>query len=154
MDIEEQSNSQDEYHRIFDKAVKLLALRMHTKAELGRKLLRYKPTKEVIGQVLERLTELKALDDEGFAEIYLDNLIRYKTFGYYGLKAKLLSRGITSDVCEKLLQQQLSLDQEEGIAKKISSKGKSRELLAQSLSRKGFRSEVISRIMKNSDLDI
>ena len=148
------SDSSDEYQRIFDKAVKLLSLRLHTKEELGRKLLRYKAKKEVINAVLDRLTELKALDDEQFASIFLDNLIRFKTFGYYGLKAKLLSRGIPGDLAEKLLQDQLSPEQETSIARKlIAKKTGDYQKMAQALQRKGFRSQVIASVLKNSDLE-
>jgi regulatory protein len=150
MTLDTHLNSQDEYHRIFDKAVKLLSLRLHTTQELRLKLFRYKFDKAVINEVLERLLETKVLNDEAFAENYLDNLIKYKSFGYYGIKSKLLQRGIESKLAERLLQEKLDIDLELTIAKKLLEKKLADKIkLAQSLARKGFRSEVIAKVVGN-----
>jgi regulatory protein len=139
--------SQDEYKRTFGHAVKLLNLRMHTTQELRRKLLLRKYNKTYIEQVLARLAELKVLDDARFAEVFLDNLIRYKTYGFYGLKMKLLQRGISSTLAERLLSEQLDLAAETKIAQRlIAKKSADPDKLAGMLRRKGFRSEVIYKL--------
>lgn len=138
------------YKRVWDQAVKLLSLRLHTKSELSRKLMTKKFDRVVIEQVLARLAELRLLNDEQFAEIYLENLIRFKTFGYYGLRAKLLGRGIDDTIIQKLLAEQLSFEVETKIAQKVVSKShKEKDKLQQSLSRKGFRSQVIASVLQN-----
>ena len=143
-------SSQDEYQKVYDKAVRLLSDRLHTRAELKRKLTLKKYSPEAIEQVLDRLNQLKVLNDEQFAEIFLDNLIRYKTFGYYGLKAKLLARGVAGEIAERLLSQALSLDEEVRIGMKLASKkSPDRQKLIQALQRKGFSSSAIHQILSN-----
>lgn len=140
----------DPKSEVWDRAVKLLSMRMHTRKELERKLLAKKFDRSEISKTLARLDELKLLNDEQFGEIFLGNLIRYKTFGYYGLKAKLLSRGIDDSLVEKLLDEHVSLEIETKIAQKVVAKNtKDKQKLSQSLARRGFRSAVIANIVQN-----
>ncbi len=133
-----------------------MARRQHSSAELQRKLEARGYAKGSITAVLAMLSEQDYLNDSRFAEIFLDNLVKYKTFGFYGLKAKLLSRGISQEIIDGLLAN-LSVDQEVAIAQKLV--GRKREQdpvkLARSLSSKGFRSEAIRQVLRirNSELD-
>ncbi|HEX5430282.1 MAG TPA: regulatory protein RecX [Patescibacteria group bacterium] len=106
--------------------------------------------KSDIDEVLVRLSAQGLLNDYEFAQNYLDSLMRNKTFGFYGLKAKLMSHGVASNEAEKLLSENLSLEHEREIAQKFLDKNPretDRERLAQKLSRKGFRSQVISQVL-------
>src|SRR6266545_4166003 len=111
--------SQNPEEQVKNLATKLLSIRMHAKKELENKLNRRFPgleNEKIIQRILNRLEELKVLNDEHFGEIFLDNLIRYKTFGYYGLLMKLKSRGIEDDLAKKLIAQKVTLDVEFSIA--------------------------------------
>ncbi|HYE22317.1 MAG TPA: regulatory protein RecX, partial [Verrucomicrobiae bacterium] len=106
---------------------------------------------DVITETLEKLKEERFLNDDSVAEAYVDSLIRYKTFGYYGIMAKLKQKGINFDLAEKIVSDKLSTEEEEKIAKKLMDKNKSSGLkAAESLKRKGFRSQVIARVTKSS----
>ncbi|MBI4049810.1 MAG: RecX family transcriptional regulator [Candidatus Doudnabacteria bacterium] len=135
--------------KIYNKALKLLERRLHTRLELERKLLLRGYEGLLVAEVIERLTELDYLNDQRFAEIFLDNLIKYKTFGFYGLKAKLLQRGIASNEAEQLLKDKLPFEKETEIAQRVLDKKREKNpvKLAQALSRKGFRTQVIKQIL-------
>ena len=135
--------------RVYDKAVKLLKIRPHHSEELRRKLLLRRFDREDIDQTIEKLTEENLLNNDQFAQIYLDSLLRFKTFGFYGLKSKLMKRGLASNEAEKLLKETLSLELEQEIAQRVVEKDRDKDKikLAQKLSRKGFRSEVIRSLI-------
>jgi regulatory protein len=140
----------DEFRKIFDHAVKLVSLRLHGSEELRRKLLLRKYNKNYVDLAINRLVELKVLNDEQFAENYLENLIRYKTYGFYGLKMKLLQRGLPQEIITRLLEEKLDIGEETKIAEKFIGKThKEKDKLTQSLRRKGFRSEVIAKVLRN-----
>src|SRR3989338_2892116 len=138
--------------KIYDKAIKFLAMRLHTTGELRQKLeLRGFKSGE-IRLVLKKLEEQKFLDDARFAEIFVDNLKRYKDFGYYGVKAKLMERFIPSDIAESALRDYLSPDDELIVARRLIGKlrrqGRTeQEKLMRSMQSRGFRSEVTRKAL-------
>lgn len=139
---------------VYEKAVKLLSHRFHTTGELLRKLLvRGFPASD-IHPVLRKLEEQKFLDDEKFAEIFVDNLKRYKDFGYYGIKAKLLKRQIPSGLAEQALSEFFTEEDELAVAKRVVAKLKKQgrkewEKLMRSLTSRGFRNQVTRKVLAN-----
>ncbi len=150
--------------KVYEKAVKLLSIRLHTTGELYQKLKQRGFKDKDIQSVLRRLEELGFLDDRRFAEIFVDNLKRYKDFGYYGIKAKLLHRKIPSEMAEEALAEFFTLEDEFAVASRYLGKqsarggstsgGKKREelaweKLARSLQSRGFRSEIIRKTLSH-----
>lgn len=133
---------------MYNRALKLLKRRQHSSFELQRKLEARGYSKSSVVAVLVLLREQDYLNDERFAEIFLDNLIKYKTFGFYGLKGKLLQRGIDKGIIDDLLSS-FGFEDEKRIALKILEKKRERDpvKLARSLSAKGFRSQVIKDVL-------
>jgi regulatory protein len=141
---------QDTLKPVWDRAVKLLSIRMHTRSELKRKLAAKRSDAKIIEDVLNKLERLKLINDAQFAEIFLDNLIRHKTHGFYVLKMKLLQRGVDAAIVQELLAERLDIETEQKIAQKFVGKThKEKDKLAQRLSRKGFRNEVIAKVLAN-----
>ncbi len=134
----------------YDKAITLLGIRMHTSFELERKL-RQKGFEEAeVSAAIERLKTERYLNDDDTALSYLNSLINHKTFGYYGIKAKMQQKGISSSLIERLLEENFSLAIEEELAKKYLSKNKkSGDKAAMGLKQKGFRNEVIAKLVKS-----
>jgi regulatory protein len=143
------SMSNGSIEKIYNKAIKLLEGRFHSVSELKRKLEARGYSKDDVTSVLEKLKNQDYLNDERFAQIFFDNLIKYKTFGFYGLKAKLMHRGIDKEIIESLLQQ-LDIDQEIIIALRAVNKKRDKDpvKIARSLSAKGFRSEAVNKVLK------
>jgi regulatory protein len=139
---------------VYDKAVKLLKIRPHHSEELTKKLLLRGFNREEINAVIQKLQDENLIDNVGFAQMYLDELLRNKTFGFYMLKAKLMHRGIASNEAENLLRENLSIEDEKEIAMKIVNREQAtgnreeKMKLAGKLQRRGFRSEVISSVIK------
>ncbi len=133
----------------YDQAVKYLSLRIHTSFELKNKLKRKKFAEREIDEVLARLKEQKYLNDEDFARVFVQNLVKYKTFGYFGIKNKLRQRGIPDNVSGQILDEEMDLEVEKKIAQKAIGKSfkKDKLKLVQMLTRKGFRSQVVSAVV-------
>lgn len=139
--------------KVYEKAIKLLSIRLHTTGELHAKLKQRGFADGEIREVLRKLEDLKFLDDKQFAEIFVDNLKRYKDFGYFGMKAKLLARKIPTEIAENALTKFFTLEDEFEVAKKLVAKlrrqGRTEfDKLARSLAGKGFRTEIVREVLK------
>lgn len=142
----------DTNEKVYEKAVKLLSMRPHTTGELYRKLKTRGFKDSDIRPVLRKLEELRFLDDQRFAEIFVDNLKRYKDFGFYAIKKKLHERQIPSDLAEEALKQFFTVEDELEVARravtKLKRQGRTQwEQLMRSLESRGFRSEAIREVL-------
>jgi regulatory protein len=137
------------YIEAYDQAIKYISIRSHTVFELRNKLLRKKFDKADVELVLTNLERQKYLNDHDFALSYTQNLIKYKTFGYYGIKMKLKIRGVGNELAEEILSEELDIEKEKKIAQKAIGKSpkKDKMKLMQMLQRKGFRGQVISSVV-------
>ena len=107
------------FEKAYNYAVYLLSLKLRTEGELREKMRLKKYNADVINNVIHRLAENKYLDDVRYAQVYLDNLKKYKNFGFYGIKKKLMEKRLPSDIIEKVLADGLSVDEEMKIAKRV-----------------------------------
>ncbi len=172
----------------YEYAVFLLSLRLRTTGEIREKMLRRGFTVEVIEKVIANLLGHKYLDDQKYAEIFLENLKKYKSFGFYGIKKKMMTKKLPQSIINQVLEEGLPVEEEMKIGKKFIEKNKIangarqsltqrgsphspegllvtsqkkkapdyssnlgvRARLAQKLSSRGFRSEVISKLVFNN----
>ena len=143
----------DVYQKTYDQAVKYLTLRLRTVGELQQKLKLKKYPADVIVKVLRELENLDFLNDERYAQIFVENLKRYKSFGFYGIKSKLMAKKIPNDMIEQVLQDFFSEEEEIEVArrfvKKLARLGrKDYEKVARSLASKGFRTAVTVKVLR------
>lgn len=146
--------SSDAFAQTYNQALKYLNARMHTVGELSDKLQRKRFSRSVTLAVLRRLLDLDFLNDERYAQIFVENLKRYKDFGYYGMKVKLQRRRIPTDIVVGVLEEFLSPEDELAIARRFLGKLKKMrrvryEQIARSLSSKGFRGDVIVEVLRD-----
>ena len=139
--------------KVYDKAIKLLDIRLHTIGELEHKLRIRKYQDQDIKEVIKELKRLNFLDDQYFTQIFVENTKAYKDFGYYGIKARLMKRFVPNDMITSSLDELYTLEDELVVAQRLVAKLKSRgrdsyEKLARSLSSRGFRNEIISKVIK------
>ena len=81
---------------VYNKALDLVSRREHSRHELMQKLdKRYPATSPIIEEVLDKLEVNKILDDERFAEMYLNSRAR-KGFGPKKIEMELNSRKVDS----------------------------------------------------------
>lgn len=135
----------------YNKAIRLLKIRPHHSEEIIKKLLMRGFDRADIDLVIQKLAQEQLIDNDQFAQLYLDSLLRNKIFGFYGLKSKLMQRGIASNEADALLKKNLPAELEREIALKLLEKFQKlpKPKIAQKLSSKGFRSDVIRNILKD-----
>lgn len=137
---------------VYDKAIRLLNIRLHTTGELFQKLKLRKFKPDEIAEVVRELERLKFLDDERFTRIFVENMKAYKDWGYFGIKAKLIKKQVPADIMEHTLEEFFTAEDELKTAKRLAAKLKSRgrgsyEKMTRSLSNRGFRNEVIAKMV-------
>ena len=138
--------------KAYDKAIQLLNMRMHASGELAQKLKTKGFADSDIREVIKKLEDLRFLDDEHFARIFVENMKAYKDWGYFGLKAKLIKKYLPSDIIERTLERfyppEVELAVAERLVKKLKNRGRGRyQKLARSLASKGFRNEIIGKVL-------
>ncbi len=104
--------------KAYEYAVFLLSLQLRTVGEIREKMTGRGYTSEIIENVLNQLRDNKYLDDERYAQVFLDNLKQYKILGYYGIKKKFMMKKLPEDIISKVLDEGLSLADELKIAKR------------------------------------
>jgi regulatory protein len=88
--------SSEAFTVIYNKALDLVSRREHSRHELMFKLdKRYPETSPIIEEVLDKLEGNKILDDERFAEMYLNSRAR-KGFGPKKIEMELHSKKVDS----------------------------------------------------------
>lgn len=161
----------ENFYKAYDYAVYLLGLHLRTEGELRAKLLAKKYDESTASSVLQELKASGFLDDERYAEIYADNLKKYKLFGYYGIKKKLMEKKLPQNIISRVLEEALPVEEEIKIAKRFLSKPDviasavkqsklrkdrrgplglamaKKQKLAQRLKSRGFRTEIIVRLL-------
>lgn len=135
----------------YDKALDYLNRKMYSRGELEDRLRRKGFREEDVKKTLDQLEDEGLVDDRQYAKTYLRNLTEYKTFGYYGIRLKLLKKKLNKNLIDELLKSKVTQDVEREIAKrfleKTINKGRSKTSLMQALNRKGFRTPVIFDVL-------
>ncbi len=142
--------SENKTEKAYSYAIYLLSLKLRTEGELREKLRIKNYEFGITDKVIAQLKENRYLDDHRYAEVYLDNLKKYKTFGYYGIKKKLMEKRLPSEIIESVLSEGLGEQEELKIAKRFvkkfelgSMEYKEKQKIAQKMKGKGFRMGVI-----------
>jgi regulatory protein len=138
----------------FEYAMFLLNLRLRTEGEIRSKMTERGYHASVIDSVITRLYEFKYLDDTRFGELLIDNYKKYKYYGYFQIKKKLMEKRLPSPDIERMLEEFFPIEDELQIAQRFLDKEKlsleSREdkaRAARKLQAKGFRSSVVSKLL-------
>ena len=87
--------------RAFNKALDLLEMRDHSARELKKKLWQ-KGHGEYAEEAIGKLEELGLVDDRRFAEAYVEELVRVKSFGRRRVVSELYKKGISGDIIEEV----------------------------------------------------
>ena len=87
----------------FDRAMAALGSRLHSRAELHRKLMRREYGETVVNAVLDDLARLGYVNDEQFARTKALSAAQHKHHGRRRAFVELRRAGVTSDVAERAL---------------------------------------------------
>lgn len=86
-----------------EKALRLLEFRSHSEQELRIKLRRAGAMDEDIDRILDFLREYSLVNDRLYAERLAADLSHLKKYGGYRIKAELLRRGISGEICDEVI---------------------------------------------------
>src|SRR4026207_668672 len=150
--------------KTFERAVKLLATKPRSVAELRERLLRGKNTnEEVVETVIARLREYGYLNDERFAFSYASYKVKQKPVGRRRLERDLKFKKIDSGVANEALEMVFNETPEEelidqAIAKRLHIRGKPKNRLEtkslfEHLLRQGFDFELVSEKIRSLTKD-
>lgn len=106
----------------FDKALQYLGLRLHSRAELARKLTRREYGDAIIGTVLDELARLGYLDDERFARTKALSAAEHKKHGRRRAMVELLKTGVKGEVARRALDQVYDAHDTLAVARQLAEK--------------------------------
>ena len=96
--------TKEAFQLIYNKALDLISRREHSRYELMQKLnKRYPETRPLIEEVLDKLIVINILDDERFAEMYINSRAR-KGFGPKKIEMELSSKHVESFIISSSLE--------------------------------------------------
>ncbi len=142
----------------FDKAMSFLQTRLHSRAELRKKLIRHEYEAGLVDDVLSELTRLGYVDDARFAKTKALSASQHKHHGRRRAFMELLKSGVKGDVAERALddvyQQADDLGNARLLAQKQAARLKkldpvvARRRLVGMLQRRGFDYDTIKPIIE------
>jgi len=138
---------------VYNKALDLVSRREHSRHELMQKLnKRFPDTMPIIEEALDKLIANKILDDERFAEMYLNSRAR-KGFGPKKIEMELYSKRVDSFLIANAIEAYESWNENAENELKKKFKGiqptdyQSKMRQKQFLFNRGFSSQIIERIL-------
>jgi regulatory protein len=87
----------------YEAAVRYLAGRPHTVAEIHRHLRSKKFDAETIDHAIDRLRAQRYVDDEAFARWWVEQREKFKPRGHRALRSELAQKGVARDVVDLVL---------------------------------------------------
>lgn len=106
----------------FDQAMAYLARRLHSRAELHRKLIRREYGEAVIEAVLDELTRLAYLDDARFAKAKALSAAEHRKYGKRRAMLELLKSGVNTKIARSALDQVYDAHDTLAVAKELAAK--------------------------------
>ena len=143
----------------FDRAVRILASRRQTTVEIRRKLQQRGYEKPEIEAALDRLGDLRYIDDAAATRDWADELARTGGQGKQKALQKLIKRGLDPEQCRRELDRAWDDELEQEHAQAVLGKllrstpglagtSKGRAKLWRSLLNRGFRGEIVRRLLQ------
>ncbi|MBW6441161.1 recombination regulator RecX [Patescibacteria group bacterium] len=140
--------------------IKLLTLRRRSVFEIDDRLQKKGYETDIIEQVLEDLHSYKYLDDEVFAESYINDRMNFRPCGRFLIKKELQERGIAENIISRKIEELISDEKEIAEARKLArkklktigektEKQKALQKVRSHLQSKGFSFEIICQAVKN-----
>jgi regulatory protein len=93
----------DDVSRALDRAVRLLARRPYSSAEIRRHLESKQVATPIIEEVLARLERLGYVDDRAFAQYWIENRDQFGPRGPRALRYELHQKGVSDDIIQAAL---------------------------------------------------
>ncbi len=101
-----------DYDHGYQYALFLLNLSMRTVEEIREKMARRGYTATVINEVINNLLQEKYLNDDNYAEVFINSMKNYKTWGRFMMKKKLIEKKLAKELIEQKLSELVSDEDE------------------------------------------
>lgn len=141
----------------FDRAIDYLSRRLHSRAELLKKLSKREYGTEVIAAVLDDLTRLEYIDDSRFAKTKALSAAQHKHHGKRRAIVELLKAGVGRETARRAVEEVYEPHDSLAVARKLAQKKAAslrkldplvaRRRLAGMLARRGFEYEVVRPVI-------
>ena len=102
--------------KLLNKVLKLLSYRPRSVFEIKLRLKKLTPAVKDINTVINKLLDEDLLNDQKFADWWVDQRVTHRPKGNIALKSELFKKGIDRDIIDSAL---LDLTQEKTLAKKL-----------------------------------
>lgn len=156
----EQLVSDSSFLKAKDSAFRLLGRRHHSVSELRIKLVKKRYSNEIITKILDDLKSRNVLDDERFAECWVEERSIKKKVGINKLKVELFKKGISRNTVEKILASvdkessyenayQLAIKKNEFMIRRGDDSKKRKSKVFNFLSSRGYESDIIMKVLNN-----
>lgn len=136
------------------RALRHLARREHSRAELGRKLAPRAESPEALEQLLDALEARKQLSDQRYAELRAHQLSR--KYGAARIRLDLKSKGVAADIAERVAAEDELARAASILQRKYRSPATTRGEIARRmrfLQSRGFCHDTIRRLLSSADAD-
>ncbi len=151
----------DEYNFGKKIAYSYLSYRQRSKSELVKKLKQKKISDPVINKITRLLEDQKYLNDQTYAESFLENKINTKPIGKRLAIIKLYEKGINKEIAEKVIEENYSEDKEIELATivlkkyekiiKYKDEANKKSKCYRYLISRGFGYEIVSKVLNVKD---
>ena len=139
-------------------AMKLIGLRRRSVFEIKKRLAQKGFAEDVIAETIEELNKFRYLNDEAFAESYINDRMNFRPCGRFLVKRELKQRGVADDIIERKTEELFPPEKELELAKKLAEKKmrivgesedkeKVRRKIKNFLEQRGFSCSTISQVM-------
>lgn len=161
-EFQQQLEQEDNFSKAFSRAVNYLSYSLRSEKEVRDDLVKHEFSLETAVNVIEKLKEMKYIDDLTYAESYTRTAANLNGKGPYNIRQELKKRGIKETVIEQaLLEYPMDQRVENGIAaaKKVlkrtkrSSSKETTNKVRQGLMQKGFNNDEITEILDQVDTE-
>ncbi len=148
-------DSEENRNLAFNYSLKYLSFRPRSIKEIKDYLTRKNFMEKTIEPTMEKLIELKFLNDEEFAKMWIEERQRIKGKSKFALKLELLNKGLDKDLIEQLLkiaendfETAKALFEKKKYKLKGLSKLEFKKKMSGLLLRRGFSFEIINKLLK------
>lgn len=145
--------------KALNRALKYLGYKMRTKNEVYEYLLRKNFSEEDVLYAVQRLEELKYLDDSEYANFWIKDRFNFFNQGKYKIRQDLLKKGIEKDLVDNKIDDFFTEELEyKKIQELYFKKRKNKEKLSQKeyasiynfLIRRGFTANLVGRVLREN----
>jgi len=149
-------------NKAYGDAVNYLSYQLRTEKEIKEYLYKKEYHRDAVDLTLQRLRDLNYLDDESYAQSFINTQLRMSANGPKIIEQKMIQKGVPNNIIQDKLaeiDQDILLENAIDFAKKQVRKQKRASFqqmltkLRQSLYQKGFNKEIIEETIESLDLE-